>query len=132
MKRLLIFLCTLFGVYVTSCKQSSSKGIIKVVSPKVVRALLAENTVQLVDVRTPKEFNEGHIEGAKNIDFFSDTFDSEIKKFDKTKSIILYCKSGYRSAKSSKKLRHAGFTEIYDLEGGITKWKKKGFEVKFK
>ncbi|WP_303318067.1 rhodanese-like domain-containing protein [Flavivirga abyssicola] len=130
MRRLLIFLCSLFSVFATSCKESSSKGIVKVVSPKVVRTLLAENAIQLVDVRTPKEFNEGHIEGAKNIDFLSDTFDSEIKKFDKTKPIILYCKSGYRSAKSGEKLHHAGFTEIYDLKGGIAKWKKEGFEIK--
>ncbi|MDO5980019.1 rhodanese-like domain-containing protein [Flavivirga spongiicola] len=131
MKRLIIFLCSIFSISATSCKESSSKGVVKVVSPKMVQTLLIENSIQLLDVRTPKEFKEGHIDGAQNIDWFSTTFDSDIKNLDKTKPVILYCKSGGRSAKSGKKLLRAGFTEIYDLEGGITRWKKAGFEIKF-
>ncbi|GAA3610425.1 rhodanese-like domain-containing protein [Flavivirga amylovorans] len=130
MKRLLIFLCTIFSIGATSCKESLSKDVIKVVSPKEVKTLLIEKSLQIIDVRTPKEFKEGYIEGAQNIDFFSDDFDENIKKLDKTKPVILYCKSGRRSAKSSRKLFDAGFTEIYDIEGGILRWKKEGFHIK--
>ncbi len=129
MKRFVLFLCSLFGLVVSSCKESSSKGIIKVVSSEEVQTLLMDDFMQFVDVRTSKEFHAGYIEGAKNIDYLSNTFDSEIQKLDKTKPIILYCRSGKRSAKSSKKLLKAGFTEIYDLEGGIMKWTKQGFKL---
>ena len=130
MKRLLIFLCSIFSIGVASCKEPSSKGVVKVVSPKLVQTLLSEDSMQLVDVRTPGEFKQGHIEGAQNIDYFSAAFDSDIKNLDKTKPVILYCKSGARSAKSGKKLLNAGFIEIYDLGGGIIRWKEEGFEIK--
>lgn len=132
MKRLVIFLCTLFSVGTISCKKSSLKGTIKVVPPKVVQILLIEDSIQLIDVRTPEEFEQGYLEGAQNIDYLSATFDSDIKKLDKTKPVLLYCKSGGRSAKSSKKLRKLGFTRVYDLDGGITRWKEEGFEIVFK
>lgn len=128
MKHLLIFLCSIFSMGAISCKEPS-RGVVKVVSPKIVQTLLIEDSMQLIDVRTPKEFKQGHIEGAQNIDYFSADFDLDIKKLDKTKPIILYCKSGRRSAKSGKILLHAGFTEIYDLGGGIIRWKEEGFEV---
>ncbi|NMH87899.1 rhodanese-like domain-containing protein [Flavivirga algicola] len=131
MKRLVLFLCSLFSISITGCKQSSSKGVIKIVSPKETRMLLEEETIQFIDVRTPKEFDKGHIKGAQNIDYLSGRFNSEVEKLDKTKPVILYCRSGKRSAKSSKKLLNAGFAEIYDLEGGIIKWKEAGFETKF-
>lgn len=132
MKRLLIFLCSIFSIGATGCKESPFKGDIKVVSPKVVQTLLIQDSIQLVDVRTLKEFKEGYIEGAQNIDFFSPTFDSDIKKLDQTKPVILYCRSGKRSAKSSKKLLKAGFSEVYDLGGGIIRWKEEGFKITLK
>ncbi|AUP80474.1 rhodanese-like domain-containing protein [Flavivirga eckloniae] len=129
MKRLLIFLCSVFSIGTTSCKDSSVKGEIELVSPKVVQTLLAHDSVQLVDVRTPKEFSEGRIAEAQNVDFHSPEFDSEIKKLDQNKPVVLYCRSGKRSAKSGKKLLSFGFTKVYDLEGGILMWKKEGFKV---
>ncbi|MDO5970747.1 rhodanese-like domain-containing protein [Flavivirga aquimarina] len=131
MKRLILFLCTLFSLSATNCKgkDSSFKETIKVVSPKVMQTLLAKDSIQLIDVRTPEEFEQGYIEGAQNINYLSATFNSDIKKLDKTKPVILYCKSGGRSAKSSRKLLDIGFTEIYDLTGGITRWKEEGFEI---
>jgi rhodanese-related sulfurtransferase len=85
--------------------------------------------VQLVDVRTPEEFEEGHIKGFQNIDFMSDTFQEDIEKLDKTKPVIVYCKSGNRSGKSCEIMKEKGFVKIYDLEGGIEKWKYEGNEV---
>jgi rhodanese-related sulfurtransferase len=89
--------------------------------------------VQLVDVRTKKEYLQEHIVNAQNIDFSSPTFDEDITKLDKEKPVILYCKGGKRSAKCAKKLQEAGFEKIYDLEGGISKWRhsdKISLEVK--
>lgn len=80
---------------------------------------------QLVDVRTASEFEEGHIKGAQNIDFLQDDFTTNTAKLDKNKAVYVYCKSGGRSAKAVEVLRKQGFTNIYELDGGYTAWKKK-------
>lgn len=115
----------------TSCYEET-EGEIKVVSTEEMQALLELDNVQLVDVRTSKEYKEGYIAKAQNIDFNSPTFDKDIIKLDKEKPVVLYCKSGGRSAKCAKKMKQAGFVKIYDLDGGISKWQHKGLEIKNK
>jgi rhodanese-related sulfurtransferase len=85
--------------------------------------------MQLVDVRTPSEFVEGHVPNAQNIDFWDANFDENIEKLDKSKPIIVYCKSGGRSAKCATKLASIGFDKIYDLKDGFSQWKLEGKEV---
>ena len=85
--------------------------------------------VKLIDVRTPNEYNTGHIKTAINIDYYDEDFDSKINKLDKSKPIVFYCKSGGRSSKSASKLIQNGFKEIYNLEGGIDKWILNGKEI---
>tara|TARA_B100001059_G_scaffold226435_1_gene254780 strand:- start:649 stop:1062 length:414 start_codon:yes stop_codon:yes gene_type:complete len=81
------------------------------------------NDVQLIDVRTSAEFADGHLKNAKNIDFYSPNFDMQIEALDKSIPVILYCKSGRRSAKCASKLNAKGFSSVYDLDGGIKLWK---------
>lgn len=114
---------------IISCNEST-KPETKIVSPEEMQTLLQLDNIQLVDVRTPKEYKGGFIENAQNIDFRSDTFTEDIKKLDKDKPIIIYCHSGGRSAKCAKKMLEAGFTKVYDLEGGISKWKLEGYKIK--
>jgi len=130
MKRLIVIIKSLIiSTTLFNCNANIKEGA-KVVSAEDMQTLLQLENVQLIDVRTPKEFNGGYIENAQNINFLSSTFSENIKKLDKEKPVIVYCRSGKRSAKSVKKLFEAGFTEIYDLEGGIIKWKQEGFKVK--
>ncbi|MDO6597912.1 rhodanese-like domain-containing protein [Oceanihabitans sp. 2_MG-2023] len=128
MKHLSIVLFAVLTLIIVSCKEENS-GVIQVVSTQEMQTLLKMDQVQLVDVRTPKEFKTGYIETAQNIDFYSPTFDADILKLDKRKPVLLYCKSGGRSAKCAKKLEEAGFTKIYDLEGGISRWKHEGLAI---
>ena len=128
MNRLLFLMCI---VSIVSCKQFV-KSQTKIVSPEEVQELMKHENVQILDVRTPKEYDEGFIEGAKNISFYSSTFSTDIEVLDKHKPIIVYCKMGGRSAKSAKIMKDIGFTEVYDLEGGITKWKLKRKPIKTK
>lgn len=79
----------------------------------------------LVDLRTPKEYNEGHIEGAVNIDYFSDNFEAEIDKLDKGKTMYIYCASGGRSGKTMKMLKLKGFERVYHLPVGYNGWSAK-------
>ncbi|MBT8254290.1 MAG: rhodanese-like domain-containing protein [Flavobacteriaceae bacterium] len=123
-----VFTLLLLGLLIVSCKTETPTEI-EMVSPEEMQELTKMEDVQLVDIRTPIEFEEGYINGFQNIDYFSDTFDQDIQKLDKTKPVIVVCRSGKRSAKCSRKMVKAGFVKIYDLDGGLTKWKHEGFEV---
>ncbi len=118
----------------TSCLDSKEVSAdVKLVTAEEMKSILEMEDVQLVDVRTPEEHDQEHIVNSQNIDFTSPTFDDDISKLDKAKPVILYCKGGNRSAKCARKLKEAGFKKIYDLEGGISKWKhsdKLNIEVK--
>ncbi|MGB1307594.1 MAG: rhodanese-like domain-containing protein [Oceanihabitans sp.] len=113
---------------IVSCKNENS-SVINVVSTEEMQNLLKLDEVQLVDVRTPEEFHSGYIQNAQNIDYNSPTFDQDILQLDKEKPVLLYCHSGGRSAKCATKLEEAGFKKIYDLEGGISRWKHEGLAV---
>lgn len=85
--------------------------------------------VQLLDVRTTGEWNEGHLQGAKLVTLSKDGFVEKAKaSLDPKKPVLVYCKSGGRSAKAAKQLREAGFT-VHDLDGGIAAWQKAGKPV---
>ena len=78
---------------------------------------------QLIDVRTPAEFANGHIRKASNINFTDDDFEEVAKKrLDKTRPVFVYCFSGKRSTDAAIFLRGLGFKEVYDLSGGFAKW----------
>jgi phage shock protein E len=84
---------------------------------------------QLLDVRTPDEWKEGHLQGATLVTLAKEGFVDKAKAaLDAKKPVLVYCKSGGRSAKAAKQLREAGFT-VYDLDGGITAWQKAGKPV---
>lgn len=81
------------------------------------------DTLQLIDVRTSEEFQEGHIEHAQNIDYFQEeAFRTYFTNYDKEEPLYLYCRSGNRSQKAAAILKEMGFEHIYDLEGGYTVW----------
>ncbi|MFM9944978.1 MAG: thioredoxin domain-containing protein [Bacteroidia bacterium] len=81
---------------------------------------------QLVDTRTAQEYENGYIEGAENIDFYSTEFVQLMSKFDKEKPLALYCKSGNRTKNAMKILSKEGFKKIYTLDGGLMAWEKDG------
>lgn len=78
----------------------------------------------LLDVRTKEEYEEGHIPGAKNIDFLSDDFLIQVEQLPKDQSVYIYCRSGNRSARAADLMRKAGFRQLYDLQGGYLKWEE--------
>lgn len=86
----------------------------------------AAKTNVVLDVRTKKEYDAGHIPGAVLIDFNSPEFDKKIAALDKDKTYLVHCASGGRSAKASAKLTALNFKNIYNLEGGYRAWEKAG------
>ncbi|WP_018478970.1 rhodanese-like domain-containing protein [Pontibacter roseus] len=69
----------------------------------------------LVDVRTPAEFEAGHVEQAQNTDFLSGEFEKKMQHWDKDKTYYLYCASGNRSGKAAKLMEEAGFRKVYNI-----------------
>jgi len=83
---------------------------------------VSASNVQILDVRTSEEFDQGHIKGAINVDVNSDNFDAEVLKLDNTKPVYIYCLAGVRSNEAAEKMKALGFDQVYELEGGIKSW----------
>ena len=111
-----------------ACQQSENNTtfVREVVSVERFVALMETYLdAQILDVRTPEEFAAGHIEGAENRNYYDDDFEEQLKKLDKNKTVLVYCKSGGRSGKASAQLQALEFHKVYDLEGGYTAWAAK-------
>jgi rhodanese-related sulfurtransferase len=116
----------LFLFAIWACQSSSSFKTVKIEEAKKY----AENNTNAVwlDVRTPEEVSAGKITSALNIDFMASNFDEVIMGLDKSKTYLVYCKSGGRSAKASEKLVGKGFT-IINMDGGFQAWSAAGYAV---
>ena len=90
-------------------------------SPQDFSAKISEDII-LIDIRTVEEFNSGKIAGATNIDFYSASFRSELDLLDKNKTYLIYCRSGSRSSQAMNIMKSLGFSEVYELNGGINTW----------
>ena len=117
-------LVLLFFIPIICFSQSSEDDKYEILDYKIFKNKVEQKNTLLFDVRTSKEYNEGHIKGAVNVDFYNEnSFINFFKKIDNTKDIYIYCRSGNRSRKSSEKLIKIGFSKIYDLKDGYVNWK---------
>lgn len=91
-----------------------------------VQSLLRDNPgkIALIDVRTPAEYQKGHIPDSKNIDFFGARFEVDISRLPKDEPVVLYCQSGRRSEAAAEMLAKEGFRKVITLKGGISGWSK--------
>ena len=89
----------------------------------------ADTTSIILDVRTSKEYAEGHLAGAQQLDYLNpEAFNAGISKLDKSRTYYIYCRSGKRSHGACLKMQKQGF-KVYDMEGGILNWTKLGMPV---
>jgi rhodanese-related sulfurtransferase len=123
--KLKIFSITfIMAAFMVACNTSSN-----VLDVAQFEQKLSTTDVVLIDVRTPQEFNEGHIAGAVNMDFYGDNFEAQINSIDKSKTVLVYCKSGNRSGKAASIMAKQNFKSVFDLSGGITDWIASGKSV---
>jgi rhodanese-related sulfurtransferase len=120
-----VFLLSFLTLLAASCLKQKTEGVL-VVNSTSFEQKISEQGIQLVDVRTPEEFKEKHISGAINANVLGEDFEQKVITLEKNKPILVYCKSGVRSANAAAKLKAMGFTTIIDLDGGITKWVAEG------
>lgn len=120
MRKIFLILIAMLGI--GACVNAQDKNSYGDVDVRGFAKLLANDNVQLLDVRTPDEYAEGHIAGAKNIDIYDDDFISQAtESLDKSKPVAVYCRSGKRSAEAARRLAERGY-KVTNLEGGIIAW----------
>jgi len=100
------------------------------ITPKEAYNLIQNNkgnpNFVILDVRTPGEFAEEYIENAIDLDFYSEAFRYDLNKLGKTKTYLIYCRTGSRGENSLAIMKELGFREVYNISGGITGWKAEG------
>ena len=110
--------------------QETPTQIIKDITPQEAFTLIQNNQNNpdfvIIDVRTPQELAEGHIENVINLDFYPETFRNELNKLDKDKKYLIYCRSGNRSGKTVPIMVELNFREVYNMLSGIIQWEAEG------
>ncbi|MHB1081574.1 MAG: rhodanese-like domain-containing protein [Prosthecobacter sp.] len=91
--------------------------------------IIAAGKVAVIDVRTPDEFKDGHIQGAKNIDIMANDFEAQLGKLDKTQPTLVHCQAGGRSMRALKVFEKLGFTNLIHLDEGFGGWEAAGKPV---
>ncbi|WP_299462371.1 rhodanese-like domain-containing protein [uncultured Microscilla sp.] len=111
-------------------KQSSTKVVAFTnIKPEAFKQLMGTKAGIVLDVRTQAEVDKGKLPKATNIDFYKPDFDDQVAKLDKSRPVYVYCAVGGRSGKAMKKMKAAGFKEVYNLDGGFGAWKQLGYTI---
>lgn len=127
MKAICSLLLMTFGLLSASSKaQAGASG--SELEPAAFKAAIAEGKAVLVDVRTPKEYMNGHIEGSVNIDWTGKDYEAAFAKLDPKKPLLLYCHGGGRSEQALEYLLEKGYKAVH-LKGGYVAWKEAGNAV---
>lgn len=127
----LVFVLSLVFILFTAtstCCATNPRNTVQSISPNGYQDQFINNSAShvLLDVRTPEEFASAHIHGAVNIPV--DTLENRLVEVPIDQPIVVYCRSGNRSAQASQILARAGYTRIYDM-GGLNDWTAQGFPV---
>lgn len=122
-----IFYITLFcsSVGIFSCQNQTNPTNTKTINSSITVDEFEKKLsgdVQLIDVRTPEEFNQSHLKGALNYNISSPEFENQISKLSKNKTVMVYCLSGGRSGSAAELMAGKGFIKVYNMQGGIMKW----------
>lgn len=99
---------------------SAEQNEIKQISVEQTKNVVDTENVQFVDVRTVEEYTGGH--ATKTVNLPLDTLGEELSKLDKTKPVYVICQTGRRSQKGAEILKKAGFSDIYNVQGGTSAW----------
>lgn len=120
------FLIFTFGFISPAFGLQGDEHIVNV-STKAAIDLIAQKkgdaNFSIIDIRTPREYESGHLPDSILIDFYSPTFLDKITKLDKTKTYLIYCRSGNRSSRSLELFKKLKFQKVYHLTSGIIGWK---------
>ncbi|MBL7810634.1 MAG: thioredoxin [Bacteroidetes bacterium] len=125
-KSLLFILAS--GIAFAACSQKTSSSeetqtpVSHVSTADFEKSLASTPKRIILDVRTPEEFAQNHLEGAINMNVNADDFYQQISRLDTAQPVFVYCLAGSRSARAADILAEKGFPAIYDMLGGMSRW----------
>ena len=120
-KSLFILMLSILGFMGCTAQNGSS-----IDSKEAYGLIKADSNIAILDVRTAKEFADGHVVGAVNIDVNQADFAQKIDELDRSKTYIVYCRSGRRSRKAVGIMAAKGFKNLYNVSDGFVGWNKNG------
>ncbi len=133
-RNLALLLVVLSAIAIAGCttSQHSQQKIVRISADEAYRLIethKSDPNFVVLDIRTPQEYNAGHIENAININFYDPAFKQKLNKLDKDRIYVVYCRTGHRSDLAMPVFRGLGFREVYEINGGIVAWVKAGYGV---
>jgi len=127
-KRMIMAAIVALGIG-SSCNAHTQNDIPSVLPEQFAKEMKSDTTAVILDVRTPEEYSQGHLQDARLIDFKdSSNFDKAISELPKDKTYYVYCRSGRRSMSAAEKMKELGL-RVVDMAGGIIAWEKDGLPV---
>ena len=130
LKSVLVFVIALIGLIVAQANGADSKSApqtqptVKRISLEEFEKMRKDKGAVVLDVRTPREFEAGHVPGAVNIPWQSPDFDKQVEKLDKSKTYLVHCYSGTRSAAATKEMTKLNFDHLFDFSGGMRAYQR--------
>ncbi|MEI6817086.1 MAG: thioredoxin domain-containing protein [Bacteroidota bacterium] len=122
MRKIVLTILTASILFINACSNGQT-GNTSLSASEFSEKLSNTPSSVLIDVRTPEEYSKGHLQNSKNFDWNGDDFQNQTSKLEKGMPVFIYCLSGKRSAAAASKMRTDGFKEVYELNGGIMKWR---------
>ncbi len=99
------------------------------ITPEEAKKVIDSGEVVVIDVRTPAEYAEGHIAGARNIDIYDDSFADVVEGLPNDETYIVVCRSGGRSTQACLAMHELGISGVINLEGGMMAWSRAGLPM---
>lgn len=125
------YLFFIIAICLFSCSigKLTTKGVYKEVSATEFYNYVKDSTINIIDLRTEKEYQKSHIKGAINISYFGGEFKKDINSTSLNKELptLIYCETQHRSLWAANKIYKAGFKNVIDLDKGMSNWRKNGF-----
>lgn len=117
------------GLTIEDIGKVSRNGVRHVNVAEAQKILEINSGVVILDVRTPGEFNQGRLENAINVNYYSFSFKRQLAKLDRDKTYLIHCQTGVRSGRSIPIMLAAGFKNIIHMDGGYKSWKDHGLPL---
>jgi len=130
--RKLITTLVLFAFVVASCGGTATQQIGTLAPQQAYETIQANQgnaDFELLDVRTPEEYQSGKIAGAIDIDFYASDFQQQLGRLDRDKQYLIYCHTGNRSGQTLTIMQNLGFMHVEDIGGGIAAWAQQGLPI---
>ena len=128
---ILFVLALSVSILAAACSSGGATQTIELVSPAKAAEVIDASPDGLVvlDIRTPEEFNEARLPNATMVDYYAADFADQLDALDKDVPYVLYCRTGNRTSDAVGTMRDLGFTEVYEIDGGIVNWYEQGFPI---